>query len=810
LPGSCGCIAAEEFSGKMSQKECRRQRYLIALLVTLLVAALALSGCKNNEATKAEHVKRGEAFLKDKKFQEASLEFRNAIQIDDHLASAHWGLAQAYEGLQRWPEMIEEMRRTIELDANNLDARVKLGNYYVAPAKRTPEMIAEAERLAKDVLQKDPNHIEGHILMATVLFAQDKREESLAELKHAIELDPKRVESILSLARYYMNTKDAAKAEETFRQAISVNGNSALAHSEFGKFLVQAGRNDQAEAEFNRAVEVEPTNHDARFVLASFYLVNKRLDKAEESYKALAELDKDKPDGSAILADFYSSVGRYDDAVNIYRNIIGKAPDYLRGRYRLSEIMLQRGDIKGATEQVEEVLKTNPRDMQALLLRSRIRLQSNDAKAAIEDLKEVLKQEPNSRAGLYFMADASFRTGKIEQARAFAGDLVKFYPDYLPAKLMQAQINLAAKDPVAAVVQTNELMDRLSKSAPDADTSPQMLMELRARTLTVRGTAQLQLPGKIKQAREDLTAARDLAPNSPSSYNNLANVALVENKMDEAAGLYERALAIDSADFDALNGLINNVYSRQKRLDLAHARVDQALNGQPNSPALHYLKAHVYGYEPDQQTAAEGAERELRRALELDPNYLAAYFDLAALFVNTNQQERAIAEYRKVLDRKPDDASTYTLIGMLEDSRGNRDAAIESYRKALELDPNAAIAANNLAWTYAVYGKGNLDEAVALAQGVVQKFPDQPGFADTLGWVYYKKGLHGPAVEQLEKVVAKAGDSATYRFHLGMALAGKGDKAGARRELEQSLRLGEKQQNFAADAEEARKALATL
>jgi tetratricopeptide (TPR) repeat protein len=806
LPGSGGCIAAGEFSGKMSQKECRRQRYTVALLVTLLVAALALSGCKNNEAAKAEHVKRGEAFLKDKKYQEASLEFRNAIQIDDRLASAHWGLAQAYEGLQRWGEMIDEMRRTIDLDANNLDARVKLGNYYVAPAKRTPEMIAEAERLAKDVLQKDPNHIEGHILMATVLFAQDKRDEALAELKHAIELDPKRVESILSLARYYVNTKDAAKAEETFRQAIAVNGNSALVHSEYGKFLVQAGRNDQAEAEFNRAVEVEPTSRDARFVLASFYLVNKRLDKAEEAYKALADLDKDKPDGSAVLADFYSSIGRYDDAVNIYRNIISKTPDYSRGRYRLSEIMLQRGDVKGATEQVEEVLKTNARDMQALLLRSRIRLQGNDAGGAIEDLKEVLKQEPNSRAGLYFMADANFRTGKVEQARAFAADLVKFYPDYLPAKLMQAQINLAAKDPAAAVVQTNELMDRLSKSAPDADTSPQMLTELRARTLTVRGMAELQQVGKIRQAREDLTAARDLAPNSPSSYNNLASVALVENKMDEAAGLYERALAIDSADFDALNGLINNVYSKQKRLDLAHARVDQALGGQPNSPALHYLKAHVYGFEQN----AEAAEGELRRALELDSNYLAAYFDLAALFVNTNQQERAIAEYRKVLDRKPDDASTYTLIGMLEDSRGNRDAAIESYRKAIELDSNAVIAANNLAWTYAVYGKGNLDEAVALAQGAVQKYPDQPGFADTLGWVYYKKGLHGAAVEQLEKVVAKAGDSATYRYHLGMALAGKGDKAGARRELEQSLRLGEKQPNFAADADEARKALATL
>src|ERR1051325_8587308 len=102
----------------MNQKECTR-RYIVIFLVTLLVASLSLSGCKNSAAAKAEHVKRGEAFLKEKKYDEASIEFRNAIQIDDHLASAHWGLAQAYEGLQRWAEMIDELRKTVELDGNN-------------------------------------------------------------------------------------------------------------------------------------------------------------------------------------------------------------------------------------------------------------------------------------------------------------------------------------------------------------------------------------------------------------------------------------------------------------------------------------------------------------------------------------------------------------------------------------------------------------------------------------------------------------------------------------------------------------------
>jgi len=46
-----------------------------------------------------------------------------------------------------------------------------------------------------------------------------------------------------------------------------------------------------------------------------------------------------------------------------------------------------------------------------------------------------------------------------------------------------------------------------------------------------------------------------------------------------------------------------------------------------------------------------------------------------------------------------------------------------------------------------------LTKAVRLAQGVVQKNPNIPGFVDTLGWIYYKKGLYGAAVEQLRKAV---------------------------------------------------------
>lgn len=796
------------------KSECRGVIYKITLFCLLLSAAIFLAGCSDPEKAKAQHLTQGEAYLKDSKFQEATLEFRNAIQLDDNSAPAHWGLARAYEGLERYPEMIDELRKTIAKDQNHLDARIRLGNYYLAGSRGRADAVGEAERLAKEVLAKDPKNIEGHILMGSVLFQQNQKDKAFEELNYAVQLDPNRVESYLSLAKFQVANGAAEKAEELFKKAISINANSPLAYSEYGKFLTQTNRPTEAEAMLRKSVEVGPTDRNARFVLASYYYVNRQYDKAEEQFKAMAGMDPSKPESQVVLADFYAATNRTDDSIRIFKDILSKAPDFTQGRYRLAEILLTKGDTQGASQQIEEALKKDQHDRQALLLRARMRAQSGQAdglKNAIADLNEVLQQEPNSRPALYFLAQYNFSLGLIDQARTFAAELEKNYPEYLPAKLMQIQLTLAGGEQKAATTQATELLARLDKAAPDNQNSAQLLSEIREKAYLTRGTAYLQLRNNA-EARKDFEAARNANPNDPVVYNSLALVSLTDNKPADAVNYFETALKVDGTNFDALNGLLT-LYARTREFDKAHARIDQALASFPNNASLHYMKAQAFGF----QHNAPSAEAELKKALEIDSNYLPAYSALGAIYINSKEEDRAISEYQKLIALRPDNATPYILIGILEDQRKNYDAAIENYKKALEKDPNAVIAANNLAWLYAVTGKGNLDEAVRLAQGVVQKNPNIAGFIDTLGWVYYKKNLHTAAIEQLRKAVsineadaqrANGAPAASYHYHLGMALKGKGDLAESRRELETAIRLADK--SPFADLEEAKKALASL
>ena len=112
-------------------------------------------------------------------------------------------------------------------------------------------------------------------------------------------------------------------------------------------------------------------------------------------------------------------------------------------------------------------------------------------------------------------------------------------------------------------------------------------------------------------ARQDFEVARQIAPGDPTPNNNLALVAMQENKPEEAIASFENALRVDATNFVALNGIITQ-YASSKELPKAHSRIDQALSAYPNVAWLHFLKGQVYGYEGN-GTAAEASTIRLRR-----------------------------------------------------------------------------------------------------------------------------------------------------------------------------------------------------
>ena len=112
------------------------------------------------------------------------------------------------------------------------------------------------------------------------------------------------------------------------------------------------------------------------------------------------------------------------------------------------------------------------------------------------------------------------------------------------------------------------------------------------------------------------------------------------------------------------------------------------------------------------------------------------------------------------------------------------------YEKILKLKPDNEIALNNLAFMMAEEGS-DLDQALTLAQRAKQKNPNDANIADTLGWIYIKKNLPDSAINVFNELLTKFpthANLAIFRYHLGMALAQKGDKIGAKKALAEAMK----------------------
>jgi tetratricopeptide (TPR) repeat protein len=261
----------------------------------------------------------------------------------------------------------------------------------------------------------------------------------------------------------------------------------------------------------------------------------------------------------------------------------------------------------------------------------------------------------------------------------------------------------------------------------------------------------------------------------------LGTLHLSRGEAAAARRAYSRALEAQPDLLEALAGLVAIDVS-EHRAEAGLARVEARLARAPRDVALLLLAArtHVATGEPAR------AETALRTVIDIDPAALQAYTMLAELYFRTGRLDEARQEFERLLARQPDSVAAHTMVGIILHAQGKEDDARQRYERALALDSHAAVAANNLAWLYAE-GHGSLDAALSLAQTAKARLPEQPEVNDTLGWIYYRKGLASLAVPLLKTSMDRDPENPIYQYHLGLAQAGAGNVAAARTTLALAL-----------------------
>jgi NAD-dependent SIR2 family protein deacetylase/tetratricopeptide (TPR) repeat protein/protein-tyrosine phosphatase len=186
---------------------------------------------------------------------------------------------------------------------------------------------------------------------------------------------------------------------------------------------------------------------------------------------------------------------------------------------------------------------------------------------------------------------------------------------------------------------------------------------------------------------------------------------------------------------------------------------------EPLNAEAHYNLGFVRGQTGD----LEGSMQSLRRAVELDPDYFAAWLYLGDDHLEIGNLNEAIECFDKAIVAKPDFAIAHFMKGAAYDRMDNHEAAISSTRKGLEFVPDDAQAYQNLGISYLRLGDAR--QAADNFQKAAEITPDDARIFYRLGKCYRELGEKEQEFDVYLKAVELAPDFADAMFALGTVYA---------------------------------------
>ncbi len=280
-------------------------------------------------------------------------------------------------------------------------------------------------------------------------------------------------------------------------------------------------------------------------------------------------------------------------------------------------------------------------------------------------------------------------------------------------------------------------------------------------------------PGE--EAAAVATAAPAGGESSPEIHNNLGRMHLRDREVDKARAEFEKALAIDPRNAEALLNL-GGLHRLQGRVGQAEHLVKRALAVNPSSIGALGQLAEIKRAQGDLSESI----RLYREALAIDDSQPGLHLGLGDSLQRAGHYAEAEAAFRTVLGLDPDSYQAHYNLGVTYMNTQRADDAVAAFEKALELDsksPRAALALNNLGGIQ--LGRGQREQALASFERAASAAPGHLESHYNLGLLHLQQGETSEAIPRLERAAAIDPNHEQVHVTLGRAYlaAGRGQDA---------------------------------
>jgi pentatricopeptide repeat protein len=761
---------------------------------------VALTACASPEEKAAEFLANGEQLLSDGDLVKARLEFRNALQIDNKLASAWYGLAQIAQQNSEWREAYGFLEKVLNIEPNNLDAKLDFARLVLISGdiervlELSDELLASAgDRadvlslraavlykledtsgaldFAQQALDVDPNNVDALVVFATERLTAEDPEAALPFLDRGLDADPKnaplyllKIDTLTRLARWDGVEKTHLALVEQFPET------DVFKH-QLARFYLSQFREGDAEQVYRDLVEANPDDNEAKLNVVRFVNTVRGIDAAVAELDRYIEADPKNTELYFMLAQLYASSDQAAARTAVLEKVVeiaSEASDVYKAQGLLAGDLARQGDVDGAMKLVEQILSADPRNEQALLIKASKLIDERSLDPAISDLRTILKDAPDSERALLLLAKAHELQGAVDladdmYARAFtaSGESGQYARPYAEFLLKSQRLQRAE-----AV---------LSQALPNSPRDVGLLSQLARVRLSLGNLEGAQAVGdQLRQVQD------------PEGLSDQIMGAIYAGQKDYEKSIDSFRAAVQAAPSSTrpLVSLIR-AYVRAGRIDDAHEFLDSLLAANADNINAKMLKGQLFA----SQGAFAEAAAIYQSVIDQSPETIAAWRGLSAIKYREDSRDAAMAVLDDALAANPDDFTLLLNKASALEQQLQIEDAIAIYEKLIEIRPNADVVANNLASLLSDHRDD--EQSLRRAHDLALRFrrSEVPYFQDTLGWTYFRLGNTRDSLNLIEQATERMPEMPVFHYHLGKIYQAESRSEEAKASFERALEL---------------------
>lgn len=803
----------------------------------------------------------GEAYLAQGKGQEVLDELKPVESDPPELAARiHTLRARALLGQKnRREDARAELQKAEALDPRQSDLELA----WAGLAVRDKDENAALSHVEK-ALAIDPNNARAWVLKGDLLRRKGETEGALEAFEKATKADPNlptgwlgkaAVELALGkpdAAEKTLETLDRYRPNLLYRQYLGaiiafqrkqydkvqnlmvpiMRAQPGYLQSEFilGMTDFLQGHYERANFNLENFLKTHPQHVGARKLAA---VVDLKLGNPKQAIERLepmqGTLAKDAQLFS-LLGAAYLQAGDANKANEFLQRATELAPDAENIKTQLALGHLAAGDTAGGVSILEHVAAGDTNVGVAGLVLARVYLRDKEYDKALEAGREMAKKQPDNPFPDNLIGLAWLGKGDREKARQAFEQALRIKPDFVPARLNLANLDMAADKfdearqhlmEVLKVSPKDEgAMLRLARLAEKQGKADEALTWVQKAFETSPGAVRsgVMLANYYLRKGEPLKAlpvARTMVdnnPDNPAALEMLALAQIATKDLRSAIANYEKLVRLKPNA--AAYARLGQLYLQQKDFDAARKAYAKSLELSPQNlsamvgMAVLELTSGDLGKASERVTALRKAHPDAAVSYQLEGDILrnqkrfkeaaSAYAEaygrapsppLGLLVYQMRKQAgdaTALKWLEQGIQKFPDSAELHMILAGEHLAAGRFAEATGEYEKVLALNPDNPVVLNNLAWLY--QQQGDLKRALELGAKAKALAPKKPEILDTYGWIALHAGREKEGLEAIRQAATLAPHLGSLQYHLAVAQDKNGERDSARKTLERLLK----------------------